>query len=67
MTSMWRKTGRPLAAVFVMLLAALAVAACGSDDDEEGGAQKGNKTEQAFMEAMIPHHESAIDMAEVAK
>jgi uncharacterized protein (DUF305 family) len=67
MRSVWREIGRPLAAVFLVPLAALAMAACGGDDDEEPGARKGNKTEQAFLKAMIPHHESAVQMANVAK
>jgi uncharacterized protein (DUF305 family) len=50
-----------------VLLAALAVGACGGDDDEEASARKGNKTEQAFLKAMIPHHEAAVQMANVAK
>lgn len=67
MTSKARHVGFTLAAALAALLLALAVGACGGDDDGEGAAPKGNGTEQAFMEAMIPHHESAIEMAEVAK
>jgi uncharacterized protein (DUF305 family) len=44
--------------------AALTIAACGGDDDE--GAN-GNETDRAFVAGMIPHHESAIDMAGVAQ
>ena len=54
-----------------MLLAvgSLALAGCGSDDDESGSSSsaKGNGTDRAFVAAMIPHHESAVQMAEIAK
>ena len=61
------KAGALLAALATLLLA-LAVVACGGEDDEqEGAAARGNATEQAFLEAMIPHHEAAIEMAAVAR
>jgi uncharacterized protein (DUF305 family) len=44
--------------------AALTVAACGGDDDE---AASGNETDRAFVAGMVPHHELAIEMAEMAK
>ena len=47
------------------LVAALAVAACA--DDDTGSAAAVKNTERAFLEAMIPHHESAIEMARLAK
>ena len=48
--------------------AGLAVAGCGSgDDDSSASATKGNSTDRAFVAAMIPHHDSAIDMARVAQ
>ena len=49
---------------------ALAVAGCGSDEPESGAASSGvagNGVDRAFASAMIPHHESAVDMAEVAQ
>ena len=49
---------------------ALAFAACGSDDTEtpaSGSASAANATDRAFAMAMIPHHESAVEMAEVAQ
>lgn len=48
--------------------AALAVAGCG--DDQGGGANSGgagNGVDRAFVADMIPHHEGAIDMAELAQ
>lgn len=54
-------------ALVLGLLVTLAVAlnACG-DDAGEGSAGDSNAN-RAFLEAMIPHHESAIEMAKIAK
>ena len=55
------------------VMLALGATACGSDDDDAGGggggAQDGQvkATEKAFLTAMVPNHESALDMAEVAQ
>jgi uncharacterized protein (DUF305 family) len=61
------------------LLALLALAlgvlgtACGEDDNPSGGgattsdSAPGNGADRAFAEAMIPHHRSAVEMAEVAR
>ena len=52
------------------LVAGLALAACGDDDSSNGdGAQSatGNGIDRAFVAAMIPHHESAVGMAKIAK
>ena len=47
---------------------ALAAAGCGSDEEQPASkAAKGNGTDRAFVAAMIPHHESAVEMAELAK
>ena len=53
----------------LLAVGSLALAGCGSDDDESGSSSgaKGNGTDRAFVAAMIPHHESAVQMAEVAK
>ena len=48
--------------------AALAVAGCGNDDTGDatsGGG--GNGVDRAFVADMIPHHQSAIEMAEIAR
>ena len=52
------------------LLAALASAAvlaagCGGGDDQERAP--GNPSERAFLAAMVPHHEAAVDMARLAR
>jgi uncharacterized protein (DUF305 family) len=47
--------------VTVALVAALALSGCGDDEKEDAGGGPG--TDRAFIAAMIPHHESAIEMA----
>jgi uncharacterized protein (DUF305 family) len=54
---------RPLAVAAAILT--LAVAGCGSDEPES--AAGGNGLDRAFARAMIPHHESAVEMAEIAQ
>jgi uncharacterized protein (DUF305 family) len=59
------------------VLLALVLAACGGSDDEHeghdmgsgssGSAQQGGAAERGFLEAMVPHHESAIEMANIAR
>ncbi len=49
-------------------IALVAVASgCGGDDDSgsEQPAKSGNDADQAFLQAMVPHHESAVEMAQV--
>ena len=51
-------------------VAALAFAGCGADEDTsaDGGANAaGNGVDRAFVAAMIPHHESAVEMAKIAQ
>ena len=59
---------RPLPKLWALLvavvLAAAALASCG--DDEESGSGS-TDTDAAFVAAMIPHHESAIEMAKMAR
>ena len=46
------------------LVMMLFLAACGGDDSEESTAEA--HTDGAFIAEMVPHHEGAIEMAEVA-
>ncbi|MBN1529240.1 MAG: DUF305 domain-containing protein [Thermoleophilaceae bacterium] len=50
--------------VLAILAVALLTGACGNDDDESG--ESGNSNDRAFLTAMVPHHESAIEMAKMA-
>jgi len=52
-----------LAFLGVLLAISAALAACGSEDKSNSSS---NKTDQAFLEGMVPHHEAAIEMADVA-
>ena len=59
---------RGLLAIVAMLAASLALVACSDDSDAAtttGG--QGNAIERAFLSAMVPHHESAVEMAELAQ
>jgi uncharacterized protein (DUF305 family) len=47
--------------------AALAVAGCGDDDASSSESSSGNGVDRAFVADMIPHHESAIEMAKIAQ
>ena len=54
----------------VVLMAAIALGGCGSDDMSVGNGTQdaaGNGIDRAFVEAMIPHHESAVKMARIAE
>jgi uncharacterized protein (DUF305 family) len=56
----------PLATVTLALALALA-AGCGGDDDSgPSGDIRANGTDVAFVNAMIPHHEQAVDAADLA-
>ena len=59
-------TRRVLSALLAISLSAGLVSACGSDDDESD-ASGASQVEAAFLKAMIPHHESAVEMAEMAQ
>ena len=61
-----------LACALLAALLAVGLGACGSEDSEkEGSASSGQASdarsvEKAFLTGMVHHHESAIDMAEIA-
>jgi uncharacterized protein (DUF305 family) len=59
------KSPKLLAAVAAGLM--LAVAGCGSDESESASSAGGNGVDRAFAAQMIPHHESAIEMAKIAQ
>lgn len=54
-----------LAALALIAIAAVAVG-CGSDGDSSGGGA-GKATDAAFVNDMVPHHESAVEMARLAR
>ena len=63
---------RGLAGALLACLVALTATACGADDDDGGSRSSGSSNgaravEKAFLTTMVPHHESAIEMARVAK
>jgi uncharacterized protein (DUF305 family) len=62
-TSRWVRPGVALAMILML------VAACGGseDDSRADGTPKGAAFDQAFIDAMVPHHEGAIEMARAAK
>jgi uncharacterized protein (DUF305 family) len=49
----------------VLVTLTVGLNACGDDGDENSAGN--SNANRAFLEAMIPHHESAIEMANVAK
>lgn len=52
----------------LLLASALAVAGCGSDsEDSAGGGEAAKPVEMAFLTSMVHHHETAIEMAEIAE
>jgi uncharacterized protein (DUF305 family) len=53
-------------AVLFALTAVLAVG-CGGGDDDEPASSSAVPFDQAFIDAMVPHHQEAIEMAEAAK
>jgi uncharacterized protein (DUF305 family) len=55
---------RILVAVLLFALATGGLVACGDDDEDTTGA---SQTEEAFLKGMIPHHELAVEMAEIAR
>lgn len=63
---------RLLATAALAALLVVALAGCGGGDDGEAaqtgtGPVAGEDFDRAFIDAMVPHHESAIEMARMAK
>lgn len=63
---MTRKTTQIMGALLALLLAA-AVAGCGGSSNGTTSTSTGNSIDRAFVAEMIPHHQSAIEMAKVAQ
>lgn len=51
-------------AICLTLIAAALAAGCGDNSDDSSAS--GNQTDAMFVSGMIPHHQSAIEMAELA-
>ena len=59
---------RSKAAAVVLGALVLILSACGgSEGDSDAGAPSGVPFDRSFIDAMVPHHESAIEMARAAK
>ena len=57
-----------IAPLLVLGALILAVAGCGGGSNESGsGTTTAADFDRAFIDAMVPHHESAIEMAQAAK
>lgn len=64
----WTTGLKAVVALFALALT-VGLAACGEDEDTatiSGGAAAGNGTDRAFAAEMVPHHRSAVEMAEIA-
>ena len=64
-----RKNLRALLALLVLALGAGVLASCGGGDGNgsSNANAQANDVDRAFVRSMIPHHESAVDMAEIAR
>jgi uncharacterized protein (DUF305 family) len=56
-----------LAAVSLGMVVLLFAGCGGGDGDSSSGTPTGEAFDRAFIDAMVPHHESAIEMAQAAK
>lgn len=56
------------AGLLALVVLALGLVACGDDEKSaSGSSEQGQKVEEAFLSGMVHHHESAIQMAEIAQ
>jgi uncharacterized protein (DUF305 family) len=63
-----KHTGRLAAPGVALAMIVMLLAACGGSDDAGTGAiPTGSAFDLAFIDAMVPHHESAIEMARAAR
>lgn len=60
-----RRQPKPLLVFVGLLVAGFALGGCGGDETQTTASP--DQAEQAFLQAMVPHHESALEMAEVAE
>ena len=53
----------------VLAAGALVLAACGGEGEENGarGDARGNGIDRGFVAEMVPHHQSAVEMAKIAQ
>jgi uncharacterized protein (DUF305 family) len=62
------RTGYKMPLALIALLLAIGIAACGEDETAtSSGDTAGNGIDRAFAAEMIPHHRSAVEMAELAQ
>jgi uncharacterized protein (DUF305 family) len=65
------KTVSKLLILLLTLLAAGLVAGCGDSDDDSSSSSPatvaGNAIDRAFVADMVPHHEAAVEMAQIAE
>jgi uncharacterized protein (DUF305 family) len=61
--------GRPAVAGVALTMIFMLVAGCGGGESDSGtdATPTGAAFDRAFIDAMVPHHESAIEMAKAAK
>ena len=56
------------ASLLTLVALALGLVACGDNDDKAaGGSEKTESVEKAFLTGMVHHHETAVEMAEIAE
>lgn len=67
--SRYRRRLYHVACLLLTATAAAGLIACGSDDDNESAdaSDKTRAAEKAFLTGMVAHHQSAIEMAEIAE